>query len=509
VNAREVVEFLDGSGREALARFLSRQRWFAVRGQMPSEVSVLDWAALADEAALVLLLVAADGDRYYVPAAATSRATRAPLDPTAEIAAWNGHVVHDAHWAPEFGHHLLVGIATGRTVPAARGRFDCRTPGPWSGPEPSQCRGMAVQPLGAEQSNTSLRFNRRFILKSLRRPPVGINPDFEVTHFLATRTGFTHTPGLAGWVEYTDDRGASSMVSLLQPWVEHEGDGWSWTLGMLRTLMDTLEREPAPTGRDGVETRLRELAGDFAQEMRHLGTITGKLHVALGSSQDDPAFAPEPITADQVAAWAAALKAEASRTVSVIAERRSIWPPEAKPGLAAIVAAAPDLGDRTATLDILPSTEVHRIRCHGDYHLGQVLKAPGTFLVIDFEGEPARPLAQRRAKQPALRDVAGMLRSFAYAAQSVLRERPPAERSSLGPWLEGWERLVGEDFRRGYLAAVAESPTRLVPPGDQDVRAVTAVFELEKVLYELRYELAYRPDWVAIPLAGLSRIMTS
>ena len=490
-----------------MAGFLGRQRWFAARGQAPRAVELVDWAVLADAPALVLALIVADGDRYYLPVAASSRETAPSLDAAAVIAAASDGVLHDAHAEPEFGRRLLAALATGRTLPGARGRFECRTPGPWPGPDPSECKNIPVHPIGAEQSNTSLRLDRRFILKSLRRPVSGPNPEFEVTHFLATRTSFTHTSGLAGWMDHVDAQGKRATVAVLQPWVEHEGDGWSWVCLGLRELAGQLSHEPHPPGPDGVEVRLRELTGDVGEGLRELGRVTAALHVALASDPSDPDFAPAPITAADIAVWRAAIEADRLQTIAMIEARRGSWPAGTAGALAALVAAGPRLRARTAALDLLAAARVHRIRGHGDYHLGQVLRVHGSFLVIDFEGEPARPLAERRARHAALRDVAGMLRSFGYAARSVLREQPEGDRAALAPWLDGWERLAGEAFRRGYLAAVGESAVRLVPPGDQDVRAVTAVFELEKALYELRYELGHRPDWVDIPLAALSRFV--
>jgi trehalose synthase-fused probable maltokinase len=502
----KVAAFLEGAG-EAVAAFLARQRWFAARGRPPRAVELTDWAALADRPALVLAVMVADGERYYVPVAASPGETAPALDVAAVIAATDDGVVHDAHAEPEFGRRLLAAIATGLTLPGAQGRFECQTPGPWSGPDPDECKSMPVYPVGAEQSNTSIRFDRRFILKSLRRPVPGPNPEFEVSHFLATRTSFTQTPGLAGWMDHVDGQGKRSTVALLQPWVEHEGDGWSWARLGLGALAAQLTREPHPAGRDGLEARLRELTGDFAESLRELVRVTGAFHVALASDRTHPDFAPAPITAGDVAGWKAAIEADVLRTIALVNERRASWPPAATADLAAFVAAGPRLRAQTAVLDVLPEALVHRIRGHGDYHLGQVLRVHGSFLVIDFEGEPARPLGERRAKHAALRDVAGMVRSLGYAARSVLREQPVSDQVALVPWFDAWERLAAEGFRRGYLAAIGESAVRLVPPGDQDVRAVSAVFELEKALYELRYELGYRPDWIEIPLAGLSRIM--
>ena len=162
-----------------------------------------------------------------------------------------------------------------------------------------------------------------------------------------------------------------------------------------------------------------------------------------------------------------------------------------------------------AGLDLLAAAGAHTIRCHGDYHLGQVLKTRDSFVVIDFEGEPGRPIAERRAKQSPLRDVAGMLRSLNYAVNSVGREREPGSRAQSALWLESWERLARNAFLDGYANATARSPVRLVPPSRDELLRACAPFEIDKACYELAYDLDNRPDWVAIPLAGLSRLLKS
>ena len=224
-----------------------------VRGARPgpARVELVDWAVLADAPALVLALIDADGDRYYLPVAASSagdgpgaRRGRRHRGPPATAS------LHDAHAEPEFGRRLLAALAIGRTLPGARGRFECRTPGPWPGPDPAECKSIAVHPVGAEQSNTSLRLDRRFILKSLRRPAAGPNPEFEVTHFLATRTSFTHTPGLAGWMDHVDARGERATVARAPAVGRARGRrlvlGAPWPPGARRTA---LARTPSRRGR--------------------------------------------------------------------------------------------------------------------------------------------------------------------------------------------------------------------------------------------------------------------
>jgi maltose alpha-D-glucosyltransferase/alpha-amylase len=366
---------------------------------------------------------------------------------------------------------------------------------------------MRAQPFGGEQSNTSVMLGSQLIAKSIRHPSRGLNPEFEVAHFLTTRTSFAHTPGLAGWVDYEDADGPVTTVSLLQPFVDNRGDGWQYALDHLRGLVDALAGEPPASGAEAVEARLRELAGDFIEEMRRLGVVTGGLHAALASDPATAAFAPEPISPTDAERWSRAVVDEA-RDVVGEAQRRAATLSEAdRAALASLVERLPILEGGALALSMLADGHTHKIRHHGDYHLGQVLKTPGGFVVIDFEGEPARGLEARRDKHCGLRDVAGMLRSFGYAAHAGLAGRPPADREALAGWLGAWERLVGEAFWRGYQDAVRESPAPVVPASEEDARRACAVFELAKAVYELGYELHHRPDWVSIPMAGISRIL--
>ena len=169
--------------------------------------------------------------------------------------------------------------------------------------------------------------------------------------------------------------------------------------------------------------------------------------------------------------------------------------------------ARPRIERAAADLALLADGTAHKIRCHGDYHLGQVLKTAESFVVIDFEGEPARSVDERRAKECPLRDVAGMLRSFDYVVHAALAARPETGHAGLRPALEAWTRLVARAFLSGYMMEAGKSPERLLPRSPEAVRRACAVFELEKACYELRYELNNRPDWISIPLAGISRLL--
>ncbi|MGH7397691.1 MAG: alpha-amylase, partial [Candidatus Rokuibacteriota bacterium] len=411
-------------------------------------------------------------DRYYVPVTASAEAA-----PDAALARVGGDAVVDAHDDPRFGRRVLAAIAATRSLPGRHGRFAFRpTPG-WV--FPADPDSQPARRLTGEQSNTSVVVGD-LVLKSLRRPPPGLNPDLEVTRFLTTRTAFPHVPRLAGWIEYAG-AGEVATLALLQEFVPNAGDGWTHVVSTLTDRDGAVERRPDP----------------LLDDVRVLGAVTGGLHAALASGDADPEFRPEPVDRDDVARWAGDIA-------------REVGEDSIRSRLAGHVAPGADVPGRVArTLAGLTAgaSATMKIRVHGDYHLGQVLKTRAGFVVIDFEGEPARPLAERRLKQSALRDVAGMLRSLDYAAHAVAFGQPEATRAVALAALTGWEERARDAFLDGYEEAVAASPVLLVPSSPAELRRACAPFELQKACYELRYELNNRPDWAPIPLAGIDRIV--
>ncbi len=497
-----VVEHLARAGAPALRAFVERQRWFAAKACGLGIARVEDWAALRDDPPLVLLLIRADAARYYVPVALG----QPPPDAARTIGPFAGLTLFDAHWHPDFGPCLLDAITSRRAFPSVRGSFRCAPVDPWDHPSWDLPDRAPARPHAGEQSNTSIFFDRRLILKSIRRPESGINPDFEMLRFLTNRPGFTHVPRLAGWVEYAGP-GETATVALLQQFVGNTGDGWTHTLGGLGNLCEKLAGADSAAAVEprAVEPRIAALGVDLLADIHELGAVTGRLHAALASDPDLPAFRPEPITGEDVRRWRGSIVQDLERLtaeIGVLSARN----PAARAALAPLLDARARI-ERADDLFPLADGTVHKIRCHGDYHLGQVLKTAESFVVIDFEGEPARPVEERRAKQCPLRDVAGMLRSFDYAVHAALAVRPEAERARLRPALEAWERLAVRAFLGGYGMAAGKSPERLLPQSAEVARRACAAFELEKACYELRYELNNRPDWIAIPLAGIARLL--
>jgi trehalose synthase-fused probable maltokinase len=376
--------------------------------------------------------------------------------------------------------------------------------------------------LGAEQSNTSWVFGQRLVGKLLRRVEEGVSPELELCRHLSERVGFPHVPPLAASVEVRRPGGEASTLAIFQAFVPNEGDAWTLTLGQIaRYLEDVLAGgpgEPAPASappalleRASLEPPppAVERSGFALDQARLLGTRTADLHVALAAS-DDPAFAPETLTPFARRSLYQSLRNLAVRACGSLREQRGSLPPAAAE-LADRVLAREDaiLEDFRSALEQPLGGRV--IRVHGDYHLGQVLYTGRDFAVIDFEGEPARSLGERRRKRSPLVDVASMLRSFHYAVEFVLAGRAPGtslrpgDLLVLAPWARHWHAWVTAAFLAAYLERIRGEG--LVPERGEDLARLLELHMLEKALYEVAYELDNRPDWVEVPLRGVLELL--
>jgi maltokinase len=364
----------------------------------------------------------------------------------------------DAIGDPEFVRALASLMDADADIETEAGLVEFRHAGSRIGPV------AEVRPMGAEQSNSSIVLDDRIALKAYRRLGAGPNPELEVLRFLTER-GFENIAALRGWYAHTG-RLIDATLGIAQEFVPGSTDGWDLALEDLRS---------APRR--------------FVERARELGDVTGRLHTALASDATDPAFAPEETSAESLGLLNA--------TVDEEIEQVFLDLPDDVPELAPIRGRGQEVRERLNLLTTVGSAG-RVIRHHGDYHLGQVLRGgDGRWVVLDFEGEPARTLVERRRKRSPLRDVAGMLRSFAYAASAsrILYDTSAPD---------GWEDEVRGAFLEGYLASADQ---RLLPPGQAAVERLIAVFELEKAVYELRYELDNRPDWASIPVAGILRLL--
>ncbi|MDH4022528.1 MAG: alpha-amylase, partial [Gammaproteobacteria bacterium] len=305
---------------------------------------------------------------------------------------------------------------------------------------------------------------------------------------------FSHIVPLAGSVEYLADNGNSCTVALLQAFVLSQGDGWQHTVDHLVRSLEDRRPDDLP---------LEERHGAYLELVRMLGTRTAELHCALAHPTDDPAFSAEPITPADLAAWRDRIQQDAADTLELLAARSSGLPESARADAAELLKRRAALLDRI-TAHSPAAMQGVRIRHHGDYHLGQVLVRRNDFVIVDFEGEPARSLAERRQKHSPLRDVAGMLRSFSYAAWAAQRHMVPGEagdeQARLSLLLGRWEQATRDTFLRVYDGIARAGG---LYGSWEEARQLVALFEIEKALYEVRYELGNRPAWVAVPVHGL------
>ncbi len=348
-------------------------------------------------------------------------------------------------WDTAAGPELVALMAEGASVGPVHFHWTGAVPKP--GPEP------VARPMGAEQSNTSVVLDDTLALKIFRRLLPGDNPELEMLRFLGSH-GFENIATLAGWYEFRGER-MEATLGVLQRFVADGRDGWEFALS-------------EPTA--------------FLERALELGAVTGRMHSVLASDSTDPDFAPEEPGDEALGLLIATIDEEIDRTFLDLRDDDE--------AVAPILGRGQELRERLQLLS-QQSAGGRLIRHHGDYHLGQTLITPEGWVILDFEGEPARTLPERRRKRSPLRDTAGMLRSFAYAASA--RDLP-----------EGWEAEARQLFLEGYFGAV--EPV-LMPAGEASISRLLAIHELEKAIYELRYELNNRPDWVAIPVAAIQRLL--
>jgi maltose alpha-D-glucosyltransferase / alpha-amylase len=529
----------------ALPEVLATRRWFGGKARTVRQVRIAEALRFEEEAglgdaALTLLGVdytGGDEETYALPLAfaggdeALGVAQEMPQAMVARIAGDDPGVLFDALWDTELCCGLVEAIGRRRrfrgegselvALPTSAFR-ELRGPGDL--PDPTLLR--------AEQSNTSVVFGDRLILKVFRRVEPGVNPDLEIGRFLTERKLFPHTPRVAGSLEIRRDLGnrggegeETMTLAVLHGFVPNEGDAWGYTLDALgrfieRALVEESVRGQAvPPRASLLELAERELPaaayevlGTYLSSAQLLGERTAELHLALAAAPDDPDFAPEPFSLLYQRSLYQSMRTALGRTLQLLQQRLADFSPELRAEAERVLAAREPMNGRFAAL-LERKVTAERIRTHGDYHLGQVLYTGRDFVILDFEGEPARPLSERRLKRSPLRDVAGMLRSFHYAAHAALLEEgkrglaQAAAQPGLELALQSWERWASATFLRAYLERARAGAASFLPTAREELELLLEVYLLEKAVYELAYELNNRPRWVRIPLAGIRQIL--
>lgn len=531
-NAESLVPMLVG--------YLRKRRWFGGKARIIQSATIRDVVPIRYGPSVIHLLFVqleyAEGEpeTYLMPLSlavgarmeevleehatavvARARVSQAQGGPDA--------VVYDAVADPEFGRALLSAIerrtrfgrARGARVVATRSR---RFRNLRAGMDPAAIPAIS----GAEQSNTSLIFGERFILKLFRRIETGVNPDLEIGRHLTDRARYANTAPVAGYLEYSKgSRSEPSTVAILHGYVRNVGDAWRYTLDELGQYFENALARPDPSSiprlpggslldRAGAEpsSYVIEAIGPYLVSAELLGRRTGEMHLAFADHHDDPAFKPGRITRLYQRSLHQGMRIDLNRATRLLRTRLSEMDGSTR-------LLAEEVLDREPALQDLVGQLTKRrisgqlIRTHGDFHLGQVLYTGQDFVIIDFEGEPARPLTERRLKRTPVWDLAGMIRSFHYAVHAAIRAHSevftdPGQTTVLEGWGKFWYQWVTGAFFSGYGDAAGSSG--LLPANREDLDLLLNAYLIDKAAYELRYELNNRPEWASIPLTGLRNL---
>jgi maltose alpha-D-glucosyltransferase/alpha-amylase len=500
--------------KEVLPAFLPTQRWFGAKGMAIRSAEIQACAEWATDTGSWLLtwvrvnLPEAPPQGYFLPLSLVwgeDESIRSVLPCSLAKVRQRAQVgvLYDAFVDEAFGRALVRAMGRGDEMAFDHGRLKFSATSAYRGlvgEDPGQ---LSVRRSTVEGTNSALSLGDRLFLKGYRRLQLGVSAELEMGRFLTDVSPFRHIAPVAGALEYHAEDASSMTLALLQGYVENQGDAWSYTLNYLERFLEGRVIQPP-----AVAVEEESIHASYLLMMRTLGRRTGELHQALAVTTGDPAFDPEPVRPEDLSVWTERVRTDGLRALGSLERRLADLPEAVRQDAARVLGLRAEVLDRIATAVPPAGIEALKTRYHGDYHLGQVLVFENDFIIIDFEGEPARPLEQRRLKHSPFRDVAGMLRSFNYAAYATLF-RVTAERLAdfalLEPAARSWERLASQAFLEGYHEVVQGPP---VYPADSDhARGLLDLFVLEKALYELGYELANRPDWLRIPLKGILTLL--
>ena len=526
IKASAHMDVLLGNGqqeqleREVLPNHIQNARWFGSKARSFRNLKVTEQLALssdADGAQLWFVQVNyldAPAETYAIPLKiasgelAHSIGQNAAHAVVAHFGRSNGAILCDAIWDATFRSQLFDIIVRGRTIRAQAGQFV----GLANPDVESQDFNVSGEShvLSAEQSNSSMLFDNKFFLKLYRKLEDGVNPDVEITRFLTEKTGFPNVPAFVGALEYRRAKAEPTVVCLLQRAVANEGNVWTLTVDALGRYYERvlerkadLQNETAPPG-----ALIEELVGGvYPEKVRLLGQRTGELHLALASRPDDPLFRPEPFNAMNQRSVYQNMRTSLRRAFTLLGKKLLDLPAKFRDEARKVLAAEKEILAREKRL-LDRRSNAAKIRIHADYHLGQLIYTGKDFVIIDFEGEPARPLTDRKMKRSALRDVAGMMRSFQYAAYAALWQAAMRKEDVpfLDRWADFWYRQTSSLFLQSYFNTTRSA---VFIPNSEDVQIMLQAYLLDKAVYEIGYELNNRPSWVIIPIRGIKHILQS
>jgi maltose alpha-D-glucosyltransferase/alpha-amylase len=534
-------EVLAGDGKEqwerSLPGFLKTRRWFGGKSREIKAVHIREAIPVpfdSEQGFLTLLLVEyvqGDAEEYVLPVAfatgqgaeaiqrnsSPSIMARVRLQPGGEEGC-----LYDAIINKSFAQALLQTIVRRRTLKGGQGVLEASSTSALRALRSAAPSSLEASLIRAEQSNSAVVFGDKFFLKIFRHLDDGINPDLELGRFLTER-GFKNMPPVVGALEYRRASGELASLAILSQYIPTARDAWEYTLDTLSRYFERVRTLPAESKVDplagGALLELAEkpmtpelsaIVGLFLESARLLGQRTGEMHLALASDAENPDFAPEPFTPFYQRALYQSMRNLTVQNLELLRGRLNTLEGDVRTLAEKVLSFEQRILDRLRTVYETKMSAL-RIRCHGDYHLGQVLYTGKDFLIIDFEGEPARPLGERRIKRSALRDVAGMIRSFDYVTYAALFRQlelgnlPPEQLAQVEPWTRLWYRWVSAAFLRAYLETVRE--TALLPKSKGELVILFEAHLFDKAIYEVGYELNNRPAWVKIPLQGIIQLL--
>jgi len=520
--------------RDILPDYLYKSRWFGGKSKTIQSIRIADDFSLKLQQDVIRMLSLdvknTDGTNsiYLLPVtfgkneAIAQLMKDSPQAVVTHIRVGNGEgAIYDAVYDRNFHHYLFALIASNKSIRQNAGQLTGSHGKKYKETELKRDLKVHSEVLRAEQSNTSIVFDNKYFLKIFRKLDEGVNPDTEIVKYLTEERRFNHVPSFVGSIELRRARKEPVVLSLMQECVMNEGNAWSFTFDQLKGFYDSVTSKKTRDNRpsqlpkslldvhiNDIPLSVKEHIGSFYLEMiRLLGQRTAEMHLEFASGNDNPNFAPEKFSTLYQRSVFQSMRVLTNKVMQDLKKNKSKLVGKEKKYAESLVSNEKNIIGYLKKMT-QKKFSAQKIRIHGDYHLGQVLFTGKDFVIIDFEGEPARPLSERRLKRSALRDLAGMIRSFHYAAYgalylntSVLHEHI----QGLEPWAEQWYGYVSGVFLESYLKTIGNA--NIVPADKDDFEILLKIFLLEKAVYELGYELNNRPDWVAIPLKGIKNIL--
>lgn len=517
---------------DLLPAYLMQARWFGGKGRAIQGIRMLEQVQLPlekDSAHLLLIEVQYQSNlpEYYQLAVAFARneqaATLQDQYPKSIISHAVVHgeegVLYDALFGEELQQAIIAKMSKGESIKSGSNEisfYGSRLLEEYMQQHPQ----VKSKIMAAEQSNTSLNYDNKFFLKIYRKVDQAINPDLELTRFLTEKAGFGSVPAFAGAIEWKHESGSNMVLGMMQEMVENNGDAWSYMLHQLQVFYDKVLAEKStelpelrgtltsPVVYEEVPEQIKRLLNAaLGEQAELLGVRTAEMHLALASDHESPELRPEPFSLHYQRSLFSSFQSLLREAFENLDKNTARLSPSMQKEARELASIKTDITSMLRNI-YRRKLDVVKMRTHGDYHLGQVLFTGKDFVIIDFEGEPARTYSERRLKRSPLRDVAGMIRSFHYAAYAALfldDRITDEDREKLIPFAEQWYHYMSGFFLKAYLDRVKDSD--FVPDNEEDLQVLLQTFLLEKAIYELSYELNNRPGWVIIPLRGIRAVM--